>query len=871
MRLQERLGGPKGAVGMASKRLYAEVVVHTPLGRRVARSAPAPQAEEMDSPPPPASFHYSVPDTLRNEMCVGQLVWVPFGSRQLAGVVLSLSDTSPVAETRDILALLDPQPVLTPHQIALARWISEYYMAPLDLAIWNMLPPGIGYRESVILTLAEGVPEPARLSPIQQKILEHLRARGPLNTHQLRRFLRDEDWRSALEGLARYGLIRKSREIQGPRVRSQREEIVRLTAAGRGVSTNGFRGVKQRALLAYLLSQTGDDWVPVAEVLNETGATRAQLRGLLERGLIEWGAQEVRAAWRTDRKFAPAAPPRFTPEQETAWREIARALETRGHRVFLLHGVTGSGKTEIYLRAVGDVLAQGLGAIVLVPEIALTPQTIRRFTARFPDRVATLHSNLTVRERYSEWLRVRSGEASVVVGSRSAVFAPIPQLGLIVVDEEHEWSYKQEQTPYYHARDVAIQLGRIANVPVILGSATPDVGSYYRATQGEYTLLELPQRILGHRRRLGERADERHIPDSVPQQIEGDYEGVRYMELPPVLVVDLRQELRAGNRGIFSRALQKAMSEALSAGEQVILFLNRRGAATFVMCRDCGHVLRCPRCNVSLTYHGEGHNLICHHCNYRLPMPDTCPECMSTRIKFFGIGTQKVQEVTEATFPGVRTLRWDRDVTGAAGSHERILEKFINHEADVLIGTQMIAKGLDLPLVTLVGVVSADTALHLPDFRAIERTFQILTQVAGRAGRSILGGKVIIQTYNPQHYCIQAASRHDYKAFYQQEIACRRELWYPPFSQLVRLVYVHRNARACREEAKRMHRILLHKIKRLGLPETDLVGPAPCFLTRLRGRYRWQIVVCSKDPYALLSGVSLPLGWRVDVDPVSLL
>ncbi|MBC7264272.1 MAG: primosomal protein N' [Chloroflexi bacterium] len=856
---------------MVDNRLYAEVVVHTPLGRRVVRSAPVPQAEDTDNLPPPASFHYSIPDALRNEILVGHLVWVPFGSRQLQGVVLSLSDTSPVAETRDILALLDPQPVLTPYQIALARWISEYYMAPLHLAIWNMLPPGIGYRESVILTLAESVPDPTRLSPMQQKVVDLLRSRGSLNTRQLSRFLRDEDWRSAVEGLVRQGVLRRSREIQGPRARPRQEEVIRLTAAGRDFSLDDLRGAKQRVLLDYLQGRMQGDWVPVAAVLTETGTTRAQLRGLLERGLIEWRSQEVRAALQVGCEFAPTAPPRFTPEQEMAWREIAGALEAQRHRVFLLHGVTGSGKTEIYLRAVGEVLARGLGAIVLVPEIALTPQTIRRFTARFPGHVATLHSNLTVHERYSQWLRVRSGEASVVVGSRSAVFAPVANLGLIVVDEEHEWSYKQDQTPYYHARDVAIQLGRIANVPVILGSATPDVGSYYRAVQGEYTLLELPQRILGHRRQLEKQADQRHISAPFPERIGGDDEGIRYMELPPVLVVDLRQELRAGNRGIFSRALQKAMSEALSAGEQVILFLNRRGAATFVMCRDCGHVLRCPRCNVSLTYHGEGHNLICHHCNYRLPMPDACPQCMSARIKFFGIGTQKVQEVTEATFPGVRTLRWDRDVTGAAGSHERILEKFINHEADVLIGTQMIAKGLDLPLVTLVGVVSADTALHLPDFRAIERTFQILTQVAGRAGRSVLGGKVIIQTYNPQHYCIQAASRHDYKAFYQQEMACRRELWYPPFSQLVRLVYVHRSARACREEAKRMHRILLHKIKRLGLPETDLVGPAPCFLTRLRGRYRWQIVVCSKDPHALLSGVPLPLGWRVDVDPVSLL
>jgi primosomal protein N' (replication factor Y) len=343
------------------------------------------------------------------------------------------------------------------------------------------------------------------------------------------------------------------------------------------------------------------------------------------------------------------------------------------------------------------------------------------------------------------------------------------------------------------------------------------------------------------------------------------------LELPPVQIVDLRQELRAGNRSIFSRALQQAMTEALDAGEQMILFLNRRGTATFIMCRDCGHVLKCPRCEVPLTYHGAREELVCHHCNRRSAVPSVCPNCQSKRVKFFGLGTQRVEAVTREFFPQARLLRWDRDATGGKDAHDIFLERFINHEADVMIGTQMVAKGLDLPLVTLVGVINADTALYLPDFRAGERTFQILTQVAGRAGRSVLGGKVIVQTYTPEHDCIRAASRHDYEGFYRQELDFRREQGYPPFRRLAQLVYAHHNAARCEEEVDKLYRLLRGKIARLGLPGVDLIGPAPCFRRRLRGKYRWQIVVRAADPRVLLADMVFPLGWRIDIDPVSLL
>jgi len=559
------------------------------------------------------------------------------------------------------------------------------------------------------------------------------------------------------------------------------------------------------------------------------------------------------------------------PEQDQAWQAIATDLEDPGGRPFLLQGVTGSGKTEIYLRAAQRALEQGRSAIILVPEIALTPQTIRRFGARFPTTLAVMHSRLSAGERFDQWHRLRAGELRLVVGPRSAIFAPMKRLGLIVLDEEHEPSYKQDQTPHYHAREVAVRLARLVGATCILGSATPALESAYRASRGEYVRLSLPQRIMGHRLALEQQAAQLDRSQQRFQPVEQDLGQAMYAELPPVEVVDMRAELRAGNRSILSRSLQEGIETALGAGEQIILFLNRRGAATFVMCRDCGHVLKCPRCELPLTYHADDEEMACHHCNFKSRVPSLCPNCWSRRIRFFGIGTQRVEKVMRETYPTARIVRWDLDTTRSKGAHQEMLDRFVRGEADIMVGTQMIAKGLDLPRVTLVGVITADTMINLPDLFSGERTFQLLTQVAGRAGRSILGGKVIIQTYTPRHPAIQAASKHDYQAFYNAEMVFRRRHWYPPLSRLIRLVYVHTNAAKARLEAERLHQMLAHKIARLGLPEIDLIGPAPPFFSRLRGRWRWQIVVRGRDPRALLLDVRLPLGWRVDVDPVSLL
>jgi primosomal protein N' (replication factor Y) (superfamily II helicase) len=458
---------------------------------------------------------------------------------------------------------------------------------------------------------------------------------------------------------------------------------------------------------------------------------------------------------------------------------------------------------------------------------------------------------------------------------------PYPDLGLIVVDEEHESSYKQERTPRYHARTAAIELGRLAGIPVLLGSATPALETYYAARQGAIQLLALPRRILGHRTVSQDAPSIRPgpvqpgAPTLAPEKTAasvGIAESPAQMaELPLVHIVDMRQELRAGNRSMFSRPLTSALSGVLAAGQQAVLYLNRRGAATFILCRDCGHVQSCPRCAVPLAYHTAVALLLCHHCSRRYPVPVTCPGCGGTRIRYFGAGTQNVEETVKQVFPGARTLRWDRDVTGTKGSHEAILARFVAHEADVLIGTQMIAKGLDLPLVTLVGVVAADVGLFLPDFRANERTFQLLTQVAGRAGRSALGGQVVVQTYHPDHYAILFASHHDYESFYRQEMVFRREQLYPPFSRLAKLVFYHSQQAHGEAETARVHAQLRREIAGRGLAETELIGPAPCFFAQQRGYYRWQIIVRSPDPVFLLRGLNLPIGWRVDIDPTDLL
>ncbi len=626
--------------------------------------------------------------------------------------------------------------------------------------------------------------------------------------------------------------------------------------------------------------------VSLSDIYAQTKATITHLRKLAKLDLIRFGSEEV---WRdplADRDFVPAQPPLLTADQARVWGRIKMAVLKAEEAMeegdeftvaaptpILLHGVTGSGKTEIYMRAIEYALNEGQQAIVLVPEIALTPQTVRRFAARFPGRVAILHSRLTDGERYDTWRRARQGLFDIVVGPRSALFTPLPNLGVIVVDEEHDPSYKQTPPvppPYYHTRDAAIALAQIIGATVIMGSATPDIVTYHRAQSGRFQLLELQKRVMGHRQRLESQAERLKLQNHYQHDGE-DPDDALTIPLPPIQIVDLRQELRAGNRSIFSRALEKAITETLERSEQAILFLNRRGSATFVICRDCGYVATCPRCDMPLTYHRHSMQLVCHHCGRREPHQTECPVCQSKRIKFFGLGTEEVADRVQQRWPEARITRWDRDTTAGRNTHETLLASFINQEADILVGTQMIAKGLDLPLVTLVGVISADVSLGLPDYRTGERAFQVLAQVAGRAGRGLLGGRVIIQTYKPEHYAIQAAAEHDFASFYIDEIRFRTQHSLPPFRRMARLLLIDPIDERGKREAEALAKGLRLHIREKALAASEILGPVPPFFNRVDGRFRWQIIVRSPDPNRLLADFPIPPKWMVDIDPVSTL
>jgi primosomal protein N' (replication factor Y) len=829
-------------------------------------------------------FHYHLPPGLEDSVAPGHLVEVPFGKQNVQGVVLRQISEPEVPDTKAVSALIDEGVVITPAQILLAEHLAEYTLAPLAACVAVMLPAGLSKQADIIYTLRNSEETElsfSELNQVQTRLVALLHKRGPLRGRQIEHAMaRTIKWRPAMRALVKKELVSSAPVLPPPSIRPKYVRTAQLAAPPEVVepqldelgSTTATK-TRRRKIMEFLIREP--DQVDVDWVYAESGGKLADLQLLNERGLLLLREQESMRDPLAGLAYDPSEPPTLTPDQSAAWERMLAAIrEPSNQPPFLLHGVTGSGKTEIYLRAVEETIAQGRQAIVLVPEIALTPQTVRRFVSRFPGRVGIMHSRLSTGERYDTWRRAREGKLSIIVGPRSALFAPLPDIGLIVVDESHDQSYYQSgQTPYYHARDAAVEYARLIGAVCILGTATPDITSYYRASQGKWRLLELPARILAHTETI--RAHTEKLERESKYTPAGDQ--VEMMELPPVEVVDMRAELKSGNRSIFSRALQENLAGVLENGEQAILFLNRRGSATYVFCRDCGHVLRCPRCDNPLTYHVENGKsvllkqsgdagLVCHHCGYQRQMPKSCPNCKSKRIRQYGMGTQRVEAELQALFPDVRTLRWDRDTTRQKGAHEIILSHFSNQRADILIGTQMLAKGLDLPLVTLVGAVLADVGLHLPDYRAGERVFQVLSQVAGRAGRSPLGGQVIVQTFHPEHYVIQAAAGHDYAGFYQRELAYRKELGYPPFSQLVRLEYRHTDEGKAQAEAERMAGQVkgwLHDDDRRA---TEIIGPAPCFYARRDGQYRWQLILRGPEPASLLAGRKLG-DWRVEINP----
>ncbi len=905
--------------------MYAQVLVFLPI-----RSKTSP------------FFDYAIPPDLARQIQPGVLVVVPLRKRVLPGIVMALVEIPAVPDTRPIQSVLDPDPALPPRLLNLARWMARETLTPMHKCVLTMLPPGLRpqaylhlspqviampqdltdefIKDSGVLKAEVDLEADAALAA---KALMHLLLeRGPLKSSQIARALKDIDWHRARHYLQKRGYIKTERRLRLPHPHPKTVRMVRL-AAPHTEWEEGFKGLRYkdrdhyREILGFLEDE--EQPVEVNVVYAETGAELYQLKTLVRRGLASFSRQEVIRDPLAERIYTPEVPPPLTPDQQAAWEVIQAELTVDSHLPLskdlergteevrlppiLLMGVTGSGKTELYLRATAEVLAQGRCALILVPEISLTPQTVRRFAVRFPGQVGLWHSGMSEGERYDTWRRARQGDIKIVVGARSALFTPFPRLGLIVLDEEEDTSYKQKRRPYYHAREVAEELARCTGALLILGSATPTLESTLHAQEGRYRMLQLSRRVLGHRRRIADWQSHLHLSGSRYRPLEEsvverrgsipqppDPNQKRTLEawtigLPPVQVVDMRAELKAGNRSIFSRALQNAVDDALAAkttnhpGEQVILFLNRRGTATYIFCRDCGWVAQCPRCDIPLTYHGGLGALLCHRCGYReASIRDLaqqrrahCPKCGSPRVRAFGLGTAGLETRVYERWPEAYVLRWDRDTARTHAAHQAILGRFARGEADILVGTQMIARGLDLPGVTVVGIISADTGLNLPDFRAAERTFQLLTQVAGRAGRGLMGGRVILQTYHPEHYAIQHAAIHDYAGFATQELAFRHEAGYPPYIRLARLVYRHPSAKHAQEAAEALAMTLRRALEDAGLPASDLIGPAPAFFTRVRGRYRWQILLRSVDPAAFLREISIPAGWIVDIDPVDVL
>jgi len=799
-------------------------------------------------------FDYSIPEKLWGKVGIGHLVLIPFGKQTVQGVVWKFIDQASVPGVKDIQELIDPEPVLTSTQIALAEEMARTTFAPLASMLGLFLPAGINQHVDSLYELGNlddgrhvdnrsNNPKTQRQT-IEDRIVNLLQLRGPLRGRQIDSHFSKVDWRRTANYLVRKGVLTSKNILPPPRVRAKYIRVAQLAVtpddAEASMESLGMKQtlVRRQAALRFLIHQPHA--INLSWIYAETGCNLKDLEELESRGLIRLFENEIfrDPLERIDAsKELEAGSFSLTAEQNGTLEKIKIALSTGNpQKPILLQGVTGSGKTEIYIRAAQEVIKMGKQVLVLIPEIALTAQTVRRFLNRFPGQVGLVHSKLSEGERYDTWRRARFGQLNVIIGARSVLFAPLPNIGMIVIDECHDASYHQSEPPFYSAVDAAQIYARLSGAVCLLGSATPKVEQRYTADVGQYIKIDLSKRIANR-------------------------------ELPPVHVVDMRDELKAGHRGIFSRILLEELDATLKRREQAILFLNRRGTATYVFCRDCGFVLRCPNCDSPLTLHSDQkEKLMCHTCGYERNKPKICPSCGGRQIREYGLGSEKVEAEIKLIFPKAKTLRWDYDTTRKKDAHEMILAHFSNHKADILIGTQMLAKGLDLPLVTLVGIVLADVGLFLPDPFAGERVFHTLTQVAGRAGRSDRGGKVILQTFDPENQVIRSASRHNVDEYYQFELEQRRRLGYPPFSRIVRLEYRNIDPTMAENEAIKMSK----KLSGLIGQNHTLIGPAPCYFGKVGGYYRWQIVVRGSDPGTIIREIKLD-GWRVETDPVSLL
>jgi primosomal protein N' (replication factor Y) (superfamily II helicase) len=751
----------------------------------------------------------------------GTRVQVPFRNREQIGWVVGPSDPSQIQEIRGIRGVLDvleSEPSFPPDLWSLALWMAEYYATPLGLVLRSLLPtaltdPGRDHLVRTDVPMAEAL----RVPPVARRVLDAVVAAGGRGTVRgLRSALgRGSPW-PGIRWLTEQGLLHHAVEPPArPTIQTRRWVVVQDPPPDLLARDGLFgRAPRQRACLEFLEAMGGARELSV--LTGEDGYSRAVIQGLESRGIVVLEDREaIRDPFSGRAEVDPPASVTLLPAQQAAVATLMRALDAPSPPPFLLHGITGSGKTQVYIELLREVVERrGKTAVVLVPEIALTPQTVTRFRSWFGDRVAVLHSGLSDGERYDAWRQLRSGDKRIVVGARSALFAPLPDLGAIVVDEEHDGSYKQSEAPRYHGRDMALLRAKFTGAVAVLGSATPALESWQNVASGKLRLLSLPDRAGGG-------------------------------QLPPVEVVDLRalkdSGSGAGGEGggfpVLSPRLHEAIGSTLERGEQVILLMNRRGYSAFIQCRGCGEVQQCPHCSISLTFHRARRQLVCHHCRHETAAPSRCPGCGDTELSWRGLGTEQVERVVAEAFPTARLARMDVDTTGGKWAHAEILGRVGRGEVDILLGTQMIAKGLDFPQVTLVGVIHADVGLHLPDFRASERTFQLLSQVAGRAGRGPRGGRVILQTAMPDHYAILKTITHDYVGFAARELDERRNPPYPPHRRLVNVVV----SSPAPEQAAKGAEWAAKWWRTKGEAHLEVVGPAPAPIERLSNRWRWHL------------------------------
>ena len=748
-------------------------------------------------------FDYAIPLNLMKKLEKGMRVEVPFGPRSIQGFITEIVDDSDYSgDLKEIIRPLDMETVLTDELIQLGKDMADQVYSYQIYCYQTMLPTMLKAKyekefviiedshDHYLLDLFEGQDHLAWEKAIERDLLPQLLDLKKEGAVDLRYLLKNQA---------------KSKKIKAYRSRLSDNEI---EEANHSLAKNAR---KQKDLL-MVLKEIKDQWLSQKDFQEQFDLTAATLQTAVKKGWLEEANKEVFRDPLKNQQFKQTQNKELTVAQQCAFDEVKASSDKNQHDVFLLKGVTGSGKTEVYLQLIGDVLGKGKTALMLVPEIALTPQMVRHFKERFGDDVAVMHSGLSAGEKYDEWRKIKGGKAHVVVGARSSVFSPVENLGIVIIDEEHETTYKQEDNPRYHARNVAIYRGQYHNCPVVLGSATPSLESRARAQKNVYKLLELPERV-----------------NAKP--------------LPDVEVVDMREEFQNNNHGSFSQVLQDKLRDRLMKKEQSVLLLNRRGYSSFIMCRDCGYVLECPNCDISMTFHMDTKAMKCHYCGHEKPQPRHCPKCSGKQFRYYGTGTQKVEQELQELIPEARIIRMDVDTTRKKGSHERLLQAFGKGEADILLGTQMIAKGLDFPNVTLVGVINADTSLNLPDFRSSEKTFQLLTQVSGRAGRAELTGEVIVQTFNPEHYAISYAKHHNYDGFYRQEMSLRHLSGYPPYYFTTQITVSDADEKKAQVKIYEINALIRNKMGQ----GTIVLGPSKSSIAKMNNRYYFQLLVKYKS------------------------